>query len=74
MGLVTEGAAALRLVSHGDFGGWTLGRLWTYLWTDPEPMTDLQGSSISYGDTMAEGVGFEPTVRFHVHTLSKRAP
>ena len=23
---------------------------------------------------MAESVGFEPTVRFHVHTLSKRAP
>jgi hypothetical protein len=23
---------------------------------------------------VAEGVGFEPTVRFHVHTLSKRAP
>jgi hypothetical protein len=23
---------------------------------------------------MAEGVGFEPTVRFPVHTLSKRAP
>jgi|HubBroStandDraft_1064217.scaffolds.fasta_scaffold221509_2 hypothetical protein len=23
---------------------------------------------------MAEGVGFEPTVRFHAHTLSKRAP
>jgi hypothetical protein len=22
----------------------------------------------------AEGVGFEPTVRFHAHTLSKRAP
>jgi hypothetical protein len=21
-----------------------------------------------------EGVGFEPTVRFHAHTLSKRAP
>ncbi len=25
-------------------------------------------------DPVAEGVGFEPTVRFHVHTLSKRAP
>jgi hypothetical protein len=24
--------------------------------------------------SMAEGVGFEPTVRFPVHTLSKRAP
>ena len=23
---------------------------------------------------LAEGVGFEPTVRFHAHTLSKRAP
>ena len=23
---------------------------------------------------VAEGVGFEPTVRFHAHTLSKRAP
>jgi hypothetical protein len=23
---------------------------------------------------LAESVGFEPTVRFHVHTLSKRAP
>ena len=23
---------------------------------------------------LAEGVGFEPTVRFHVHTLSQRAP
>jgi hypothetical protein len=23
---------------------------------------------------LAERVGFEPTVRFHVHTLSKRAP
>ena len=23
---------------------------------------------------MAEGVGFEPTIRFHVYTLSKRAP
>ena len=23
---------------------------------------------------LAEGVGFEPTVRFPVHTLSKRAP
>ena len=25
-------------------------------------------------DRLAEGVGFEPTVRFHAHTLSKRAP
>ena len=25
-------------------------------------------------DYVAEGVGFEPTVRFPVHTLSKRAP
>ena len=23
---------------------------------------------------MAEGAGFEPTVRFHAHSLSKRAP
>lgn len=23
---------------------------------------------------LAEGVGFEPTLRFHVNTLSKRAP
>ena len=23
---------------------------------------------------LAEGVGFEPTVHFHAHTLSKRAP
>ena len=28
---------------------------------------ELQGS-------LAEGVGFEPTVRFPAHTLSKRAP
>ena len=25
-------------------------------------------------DLLAEGVGFEPTVRFPAHTLSKRAP
>ncbi len=25
-------------------------------------------------EALAEGVGFEPTVRFHAHTLSKRAP
>ena len=31
----------------------------------------LQGNSL---DKLAERVGFEPTVRFHVHTLSKRAP
>jgi hypothetical protein len=30
--------------------------------------------SINYANYMAEGVGFEPTVRFHAHTLSKRAP
>ncbi len=24
--------------------------------------------------SLADRVGFEPTVRFHVHTLSKRAP
>ncbi len=28
----------------------------------------------SYGVEMAERVGFEPTVRFPAHTLSKRAP
>lgn len=26
------------------------------------------------GVVAAEGVGFEPTVRLHAHTLSKRAP
>src|SRR5581483_10183678 len=26
------------------------------------------------GDSLAERVGFEPTIRFHVYTLSKRAP
>ena len=25
-------------------------------------------------DELAEGVGFEPTIRFPVYTLSKRAP
>jgi hypothetical protein len=29
---------------------------------------------ISYLETLAEGVGFEPTIRFPVYTLSKRAP
>jgi hypothetical protein len=27
-----------------------------------------------WSNYVAEGVGFEPTVRFHAHTLSKRAP
>ncbi len=33
-------------------------------------------SSRRIGDafTLAEGVGFEPTIRFPVYTLSKRAP
>jgi hypothetical protein len=26
------------------------------------------------GEALAEGVGFEPTIRFPVYTLSKRAP
>ena len=30
--------------------------------------------SMGYWPYLAERVGFEPTVRFHVHTLSKRAP
>ncbi len=34
----------------------------------------LVSNSICWDDLLAEGVGFEPTVRFHAHTLSKRAP
>ena len=30
--------------------------------------------TMAYSPLLAEGVGFEPTVRFHAHTLSKRAP
>src|SRR5438128_8645774 len=30
--------------------------------------------SVTYSDALAERVGFEPTVGFPLHTLSKRAP
>jgi hypothetical protein len=35
---------------------------------------ERQGTTIMDYSCLAEGVGFEPTVRFHAHTLSKRAP
>ncbi len=36
-----------------------------------QPVTDV---SLLDSPSLAERVGFEPTVRFHAHTLSKRAP
>jgi hypothetical protein len=35
----------------------------------PQTRNALRGLTLG-----ADGVGFEPTVRFHVHTLSRRAP
>ena len=35
---------------------------------------EQSGTGESCGVEMAERVGFEPTVRFPAHTLSKRAP
>ncbi len=35
---------------------------------------ERQGTTIMDYSCLAEGVGFEPTVHFHAHTLSKRAP
>jgi hypothetical protein len=32
------------------------------------------GNAAKGSDLLAEGVGFEPTLRFPVNTLSKRAP
>src|SRR6202030_932261 len=41
--------------------------------TGPNAPRQGDGESRSLG-AMAEGVGFEPTIRFPVYTLSKRAP
>ena len=49
-------------------------RLGTDLGTSATVRADSHYKSTSYVILMAERVGFEPTVRFPAHTLSKRAP
>jgi hypothetical protein len=48
--------------------------LGTSLGTKVDTLSNFKVKSGGYGDLLAERVGFEPTVRFPAHTLSKRAP
>ena len=42
--------------------------------SNPPPKAKLLAFFLRFCGSKSERVGFEPTVRFHAHTLSKRAP
>ena len=61
---VKKGVQAVRLISN----------LYPILYPDISIRRDNYYISIGYIDRMAEGEGFEPSIRFPAYTLSKRAP
>jgi hypothetical protein len=60
----------IDVLAAGSFFGIQDGRLQVTGMHARQPAGECDGDC----NSVAEGVGFEPTVRFHAHTLSKRAP